>query len=418
MSLNDCFAPEQQLLSTAAALAQLRQQAKRAVGDTLCPLAQANGRVLAQALVSPRQVPGFDNAAVDGYALRASDLCADASTKLQLTAAISAGHSTGAALAPGKAARILTGARLPAGADTVVMQEDVQLEGDAVVIPAGISPGINWRPAGEDMAAGAEILPIGHKLRPQDIGCAAAMGLTQVRVYQPLKVAVFSTGDELVNAGEALDEDSVVDINRPMLLAFLSALGAEVTDLGILADCRATVVEKLAAAAREQDVILTSGGASTGDKDYIATAVQELGSLHFWRMAIKPGRPLAFGSLNQGRCVFIGFPGNPVATGVCFLRFAYPLLCALGGQQWPEPQTFSVTADFSLKKKPGRREWLRAQLLRDQNGQLRVKKHPKQGSGVLTSLVQADGLVELDEDITSVSPGTKVQFLSFKQFLG
>lgn len=421
-SLNDCFAQAQQLMPATEALARLRQHAQPLTGVETVPLSEACGRILAQPLLSPRQIPGFDNAAVDGYALRGQDLQAQGDTCLPVIDHIAAGHSTATELREGTAVRILTGARLPAGANTVVMQEDVQRDGNEVRIPAGIKAGINWRPAGEDMAIGAQILPAGQRLRPQDIGAAAAMGFTTLPVYQPLKVAVFSTGDEIREPGTPLAEDSVYDVNRYMLAAFLNQLGAEVTDLGILADDRQRVTEALQQAATDHQVILTSGGASTGDEDHIAAAINQLGSLHFWRMAIKPGRPLAFGSLKApGKdqdCLFIGFPGNPVATAVCFWRFAHPLLCTLSGQSWPEPQLFSLPADFTLRKKTGRREWLRAQLVRNANGELIVRKYPKQGSGILSSLVEADGLAEIPEDITHIQPGDPVMFLPFSQFTG
>jgi len=421
-SLNDCFAQAQQLMPTNEALARLRQHARPLTTTETLPLAKACGRILAQPLASPRQIPGFDNAAVDGYALRGQDLKAEGETQLQVIDHIAAGHSTLTELREGTAVRILTGARLPAGADTVVMQEDVQRHGDEVRIPSGIKAGINWRPAGEDMAIGAEILPAGQRLRPQDIGAAAAMGYTALTVYRPLKVAVFSTGDEIREPGTPLAVDSVYDVNRYMLAAFLGQLGAEVTDLGILADDRETVTSALHQAASEHQVILTSGGASTGDEDHIAAAIEQLGSLHFWRMAIKPGRPLAFGSIkaagNSQDCLFIGFPGNPVATAVCFWRFAHPLLCTLGGQTWPEPQLFKLPADFELRKKIGRREWLRAQLVTNAHGERCVHKYPKQGSGILSSLVEADGLAEIPEEVTHIQPGDPVLFLPFSQFSG
>ncbi len=418
--LNDCFAGHQQLMTAEEAQARLRAHARALVKPTPCPLGRALGKILARSLVSPRAIPGFDNAAVDGYAFSSHDLSVAGETRLQVIDHIAAGHSRNTQLTPGTAARILTGARMPAGADTVVMQEDVRRDGDWVIVPTGLKAGINWRPAGEDMARGSEILPAGHRLRPQDIGAIAAMGLSEVQVFEPLKVAVFSTGDEIREPGAPLADDSVYDVNRYMLGAFLSQMGAEVTDLGILADDRDTVLRALQAAADSHHVILTSGGASTGDEDHIAAAVEQLGSLHFWRMAIKPGRPLAFGSLRRSTdgedCIFIGFPGNPVATGVCFMRFAYPLLCTLAGQTWPELMQIPLPAAFSLKKKTGRREWLRAQLRRDSDGQLCVYRHPKQGSGILTSLVEADGLVEIPEAQTEIKPGDPVIFLPFQQF--
>jgi len=414
MTINDCcFAPAKNLLSVPDALAQLREAGQSVVETEVVSLADAQGRVLAEPLISGRDIPGFNNAAVDGYAIRAEDFNSQQTTLLPLVGQSTAGHASAEALKPGTTMRILTGAKMPEGADTVVMQEDVEVTDGQVSFPAGIEAGANWRPRGEDVANGQAVRPAGLRLRPQDIGMAAAIGCSQLRVYKALRVAVFSTGDEILEPGEPLREDSVYDINRYMLRSWLEAMGCAVTDLGILPDQYDAVSNALTAAAESHDVIMTSGGASTGDTDHIADVLAAEGTMNFWRLAMKPGKPLALGQLGKAR--FVGLPGNPVAVGVCFLRFAYPLLCTLSGQQWPEPRSYQLPAAFSMKKKAGRTEFMRSVLQQSEEG-LRVSSYAKQGSGVLSSLVEADGLVELAEDLTQVEEGDLVTFFPFDQF--
>jgi len=413
MTINDCFAPAKKLLSVPDALAQLREAGQPVVDTEIVSLADAPGRVLAEPLISGRDIPGFNNAAMDGYAIRAEDLNAEQSTQLPLVGQSTAGHASAEALKPGTAMRILTGAKMPDGADTVVMQEDVEVVDSQVNLPAGIKAGGNWRLRGEDVANGQPVREAGLRLRPQDIGMAAAIGCSQLRVYKALRVAVFSTGDEILEPGEPLREDSVYDINRYMLRSWLQAMGCTVTDLGILPDQYDAVQSALTQAATNHDVIMTSGGASTGDTDHITDVLAAEGSLNFWRLAMKPGKPLALGQMGNTR--FIGLPGNPVAVGVCFLRFAYPLLCTLSGQQWLEPRSYQIPAAFSMKKKAGRTEFVRSVLQQSEKG-LRVSSYAKQGSGVLSSLVEADGLVELAEDLTRVEEGDLLTFFPFDQF--
>jgi len=412
-TINCCFAPAKNLLSVPDALAQLRAAGQTVVESEVVALADAQGRILAEPLISGRDIPGFNNAAVDGYAIRATDLQDGQSTVLPLHGQSTAGHASAEALKPGTTMRILTGAKMPDGADTVVMQEDVEVADGQVTFPAGIKPGGNWRPKGEDVASGQQVRETGQRLRAVDIGIAAAIGYSQLRVYKPLRVAVFSTGDEIIEPGQPLAEDSVYDINRYMLLSWLEAMGCAVTDLGILPDEYDVVKSALSSAAEKHDVIMTSGGASMGDTDHIADVLSAEGAVNFWRLAMKPGKPLALGQIGQTR--FIGLPGNPVAVGVCFLRFAYPLLCHLSGQPWREPLSYPLPAAFKMKKKAGRTEFVRAVFEQTDNG-LRVNRYAKQGSGVLSSLVQADGLIELAEDLTQVEEGDLVTFYPFDQF--
>lgn len=406
-------------MTTEEAISRLKSAVEILVGTEKTGLFAASGRVLAQDLVSGRDIPGFDNAAVDGYAFNSADLEQERHRRLPISSYIQAGQAEGELLKPGTAARIFTGARMPEGADTVVMQEDVRIEEGFVILPDNIKAGINRRPRGEDVKRGQQLLAAGHKIRPQDIGMAAAIGYSEVEVYKPLKVALFSTGNEILEPGEPLGQDSVYDVNRYMLNSLLTTMGCQVTDLGILKDDRAIIEKSLTEAAQDHHVLVTSGGASTGDADHIAEVMEQQGTIHFWRLAIKPGRPLAFGTIDNGSggdTRFIGFPGNPVAVAVCFFRFAYPLLASLAGQNWPEPRYFELPSAFNMKKKNNRREWVRARLITDEQGRSQVDKHRKQGSGMLTSLVEGDGLVELADEVTEVRVGDRLPFMPFSQF--
>ncbi len=411
---NDCFDEKERLMSTAEAIAKLKKAAGAISSTEVVPIELASGRILAEDLHSTRDVPGFDNAAVDGYAFAYADYVIAKGQPMPVSQYIRAGRMMGQPLARGTAARIFTGAKIPVGADTVVMQEDVTLVDEDILLPEDLKQGINYRCRGEDVTKDQQLYTAGHCLSPTDIGMIAAFGYPKVKVFHPLKVAVFSTGDEIFEPGESLSEDGVYDVNRYMLQALLKTMGCETTDLGILKDDKKSIAQSLEKAAAEHQVIMTSGGVSTGDADHIAEILGESGEVGFWRLAIKPGRPLAFGKLHNQ--YFIGFPGNPVATAVCFLRFAYPLLAALSGQSWPEPQYLDLPATFKMKKKAGRREWVRAQLVAGAEGAVSVDKHPKQGSGVLTSMVEADGLVELPDELTEVEIGDRVAFMPFAQF--
>lgn len=412
---DDCFAFGGPLMSMADALALLRERTSVVAGTETQALPAAMGRVLADDVVAEIDVPAHDNAAVDGYALRATDLAAEGETRLTVAGRVAAGHPSEAPLAAGTAARIFTGAAMPPGADTVVMQEDVRLEDDCLIVPPGLKPGANRRLAGEDSRAGNAVLRAGTRLMPQHLALAASVGRGRLPVHTPLKVALFSTGDELVEPGEPLPAGGVFDSNRYLLRALLAPLPVEVTDLGILPDDRETVAGAVAAAAQWHDLLITSGGVSTGEEDHVRAAVEAAGSIHFWRLAIKPGRPVALGQV-AGKA-FIGLPGNPVAVMVCFLRFARPLLLRLAGASAEEPPTIRVAAGFSHKKKAERREWLRARLARGPDGQLRAEKFPRQGSGLISSLVQSDGLVEIAEDVTHVAEGSMVEFLPFSEVM-
>lgn len=410
---DDCFAYQTDRITAEQAWARLRESLSAMVRTETIALARASGRILATDVVAVRDLPNADNSAVDGYAVRHADLRGDAETRLRVTARIAAGELCEVRLAAGESARIFTGAMMPAGADTVIMQEDAREAGGEVLIPPGIKPGANRRRAGEDVRAGQVALSKGRHLQPQHLAMLAALGCARVKAWRKLRVALISTGDELREAGEELPHGAAHDANRPMLRALLDAMGVRVSDLGIVRDSAERVRDSLLRAAQTHDVILTSGGASVGDADHVVSAVRALGQLHFWSIAVKPGRPLAFGQVDKS--VFIGLPGNPVAALVCFALFVRPVLRLLGGGVWSEPRRFFPRADFDFTKKAGRREWLRGSLASGPAGELVARRFSRQGSGILTSLTHSDGLIELGEDLTQVWRGERVGFIPFSE---
>jgi len=384
-------------------------------------LLPAHGRVTAADIVAPVDLPPFDNSAVDGYAVRHADLRPDGDTALTVVGRLTAGARAKLALKPGAAIRIFTGAPMPEGADTVFMQEDVTAAGNGVTVPKGLKLGANRRLAGEDVPKGQVVLPAGSVLSPQHVALLAALGLTAVDVRRRLKVAIFSTGDEVVEPGSARPSAAIYDSNRYLLAELLGSLGAEVTDLGILADRPSDLVRALQAAAASHDLVLTSGGVSTGEADHVRSAVERIGSLVFWRVAIKPGRPVAMGVIPAeagGSAAFVGLPGNPVAVFVTFVRVVKPLLRRLSGARPDKLVALPVRAAFAYKKKKDRREYVRVALRRASDGEIEAVKHPQDGAGILTSLTETDGLLEFSEDVTSVAPGDRVGFLSYAQLVG
>ena len=414
---DDCFAHGGRLMSVNEALALLAERVRPVAEPETVPLADSLDRILAEDVRATRSVPPHDNAAVDGYAVYFDDLKSEDETRLPVTGRAAAGHPLGRPQRRGEAVRIFTGAPMPRGSDnatgpdTVMMQEDCRSDGDAVIIRPGIKRGANRRKTGEDVKAGAIILQAGQRLRPQDLGLAASTGLTALAVRRALAVALFSTGDELCEPGTPPPPGCVYDANRLTLAALLRRLGCRVGDLGILPDRREVIRAALDGAAAHYDAVITSGGMSTGEEDHIRAAVEALGSLHFWRLAIKPGRPLALGQI-RGK-PFIGLPGNPVAMMVTFLRFARPVLLRLMGARETAPVLFRVRADFEHRKKDGRREWVRARLVADPGGALVAKKFARDGAGILSSMVESDGLVELPENLTHLDAGSMVDFLPY-----
>jgi len=412
---DDCFAFSGPLLPIA--------DMERMIAERIAPVAEieevgvaaALGRVVAADVIAAQDLPPFDNSAVDGFAVRHADLAADAETRLAVVDRALAGHEVAHPLRSGEAIRIFTGAPMPAGADTVFMQEDCRIEGDAVVAPPGLERGANSRPAGEDVRAGTVMLPAGRRLTAQDLALAAAQGATTLAVRRRLRVAVFSTGDEIVEPGAARPAAAIFDANRHLLRALLEKFGAEVTDLGILRDARPALERAISVAAADHDLVLTSGGVSTGEADHVRAAVEAIGRLVFWRVAIKPGRPVAMGVVpgRGGASAFVGLPGHPAAVYVTFVRVVWPLLLRLAGAAPRAPLALPVRATFPYRKRGGRREYVRVTLRRAGDGVVEAVKFPVDGAGVITSLTETDGLVELGEDVTDIAPGATVHFLSY-----
>jgi molybdopterin molybdotransferase len=413
---DDCFAFGGPMMSVDEAVAIIATRVS-AVGEIeAVPLGKADGRILAGDISASLALPPFTNSAVDGYAVRSSDLPLREEAAFPVSGRIQAGASAQQPVKPGHAVRIFTGAPMPEGADTVFMQEDVRVD-DAgrVVVPAGLRPGANVRPVGEDIQLGTAALGAGLRLRPQDVALAAAFGLTQIDVRRRIRVAVFSTGNELVSPGDPRKSAQLYDSNRFMLMAMLARLGCEVRDLGILRDDRAALAQGLKKAAVTNDLILTSGGVSTGEEDHVKAAVEDVGTLVLWRMAIKPGRPVAMGII--GGTPFIGLPGNPVASFVTFAHVVRPTVLALSGAKPLPLLPMPVRAAFTYKKKIARREYVRVSLHKMDDGRLEAIKFPREGAGLLSSLVDTDGLVELGEEITQVAPGQTVGFLSYASLM-
>jgi len=410
--------PRPPLLAVRAAL-DVMLAAARAPGATeIVPTLNANGRVLALAQAATINVPSADNTQMDGYAVRAAD-CASGHATLTVSQRIPAGH-VGQFLAPGHAARIFTGAMIPEGADAVVMQEQCEASTAGLVTVRHNPASGEWiRRAGEDINAGAVILAAGTRLRSQELGLAASVGLASLPVYRRLRVAVFFTGDELVMPGEApggqLAPGAIYNSNRFLLRALLENLGCALTDFGIVPDTLEATRATLRSAARENDLIITSGGVSVGEEDHIKPAVEAEGRLNMWQIAVKPGKPLAFGEVRRddGAAFFIGLPGNPVSSFITFLLFVRPFILRMQGVTGSvEPRSYAMRADFNWPKPDRRNEFLRVRT--NAGGGLDI--FPNQGSGVLTSTVWGDGLVD-NPPGQAIAAGDIVRFIPFSELL-
>lgn len=410
---DDCFAMPQGVdwVPVDTALAKLRAALHPLTGTETCVTAQAAGRVLAQDVRAERSNPPRPNSAVDGYGF-AHAATGDGPQNLPLVQGrAAAGQPFDATVPHGAAIRILTGAILPDGVDTVVLEEDTATDGLTVVFDGPIKPNANTRTAGEDIEVGKLALPAGHRLRAPDLALLSALGIAQVPVHRRLRVGVLSTGDEIISAPDmpALPHQ-IWDANRPMLLSLAQGWGYEAVDLGHVGDDPVLISDALSQGAERADVILTSGGASAGDEDHVSALLRDSGTLSSWRIALKPGRPLALAVWN-GTPVF-GLPGNPVAAMVCALIFARPAFSLISGAGWSEPQGFTVPAAFSKRKKPGRREYLRARLTPEGSAEV----FRSEGSGRISGLSWATGLVELPDEAIDVTPGTPVRYLPYSGF--
>ena len=416
---SDCFAFGGKLTRIDEALQSILESLAIKKETEQISLNRALNRFLAEDVIALENVPADNNSAVDGYSIFFDDLNETGSTALPVIGKAAAGRPLNCIQKRGEAVRIFTGAVMPHGAnsedpDTVLMQEDIQLENEKVIIPPGIKRGSNRRLLGEDIVAGTRVLEAGMRLRPQDIGLAAATGKALLSVRKPLRVAVFSTGDEVTDPGEELARGKIYDSNRFTLMNLLTTVGCEVEDIGIIPDKPALIEKAVASSIQQKDLIITSGGVSTGEEDHVKNFIEKTGELLFWRLAIKPGRPVALGRLKG--TFFIGLPGNPVAAMVTFLKIARPIILHLSGAKDIYPRPLIGRADFNYTKKPERREFVRVKVDKNEKEELVFRKYKKEGAGILSSLVFADGLVELSEEATRIRKGDTVKYFPFSEF--
>jgi molybdopterin molybdotransferase len=404
------------LLTVAEAQARILDGVSALTATETLSIRDALGRVLAENIVSPIDVPSHTNSAMDGYALRAADLPADGVHSYPVPGTSWAGRPWLAPIEPGQAIQIMTGGMMPAGADTVVMQEQVEREGDSVRIGTGHKRGQNVRAAGEDIATGQSVMTAGKRLTAADIGVLASLGLGEVSVYRRLKVAFFSTGDELRAVGEPLAAGEIHDSNRYTLYGMLKKLDVEIIDMGVVRDRRELVEQAFKEAAASADAIITSGGVSVGEADFVKETLEKLGSMSFWKIAMKPGRPVTFGHINDA--VFFGLPGNPVSVMVTFFQFVRPALLKMSGAT-DAASVYSVRARTltALRKRPGRFEFQRGVLEQSEPGEFSVRSVGAQGSGILRSMSEANCFILLQPDQTSVEAGQEVLVQPFQNLI-
>lgn len=407
-----CYEGDPVLLPVAEAMRRIDAHMPVITDTEPVSLVDALGRIVAEDVMSPVDVPGHTNSAMDGYALRGADLPQSGERRLKVVGAVMAGSVFEGELEPGAAVRVMTGAPLPKGADTVVMLEQSEVDGDTVAIGEGHRPGQNVRQAGEDLRRGDTAVKKGTRIMPAELGVLASFGRERVKVFRRLKVACFSTGDELRSPGDPREFGAVFDSNRYTLRGMLTRIGTEVVDMGVVPDNREALHRALKDAAGYADAIITSGGVSAGDADYVKETLESLGRVGFWKIAIRPGRPLAFGLIDNA--AFFGLPGNPVAVMVTFYQFVKPALCQMMGERDPRPTPeLTATCVSKLRKKKGRVEYYRAVLERDEKGKLLVRSTGKTGSGLLHTMSDANCFIVLDDDAGSVEPGTQVNVQPF-----
>ncbi|MGO8781109.1 MAG: gephyrin-like molybdotransferase Glp [Rhodomicrobium sp.] len=413
-ALDDCLAFSGRRLLHAEAIALLKDLASPIGESERVDIHRASGRVSAEIVLAPRPIPAHTNAAVDGYAFAFESYDAKEGTAFSTAGRAAAGQALEGPIPAGSAARIFTGAIVPKGCDTVAMQEDCRVENGTVLIPGGLKKGANRRLAGEDVAEGATLILPGQRLRPQDAAALAARGKGEIACARQPRVCIFSSGNEVLAPGSAFEQGKVYDANGPMLAGLFAPLGLSVSYGGILPDRREAVDEALHKAAREADLIVTSGGASLGEEDHIVAALKGADALSLWQLAIKPGRPMGVGKIGSSLC--FALPGNPVAVMVCALLYVWPVARRLSGEPWIEPQRLFFPAGFEIRsRKQGRREFFRGWLERD-GERLVVKKYPRDGSGLISSLRAASGLIEIPEDVNAIREGDSVSFIPFTDF--
>jgi molybdopterin molybdotransferase len=396
-----------------AFLAQLVQPVRE---QETVPLMQAHGRILAQDVVSPISVPPHDNSAMDGFAFSGAELTAGQASSFKVVGTAFAGAAWQGTVGDGECVRIMTGAIMPTGLDTVAPQELVKTEGDTVLVPPGLlQPGDNRRLLGEDLMAGQPALHAGTRLNPAACGLLASMGLPSVNVWRKPKVAYFSTGDEILSLGESPREGAVYDSNRYTVAGLVQALGCEWIDMGVVRDDPSALEQAFVDAAAQADAIITSGGVSVGEADHTKAMMKKLGDVAFWRIAMRPGRPMAVGRIQRGvrSAVLFGLPGNPVAVMVTFAAFVRPALQQLMGWQAPPLPLLKAKTTEALRKKPGRTEYQRGIVSTNAAGELQVSITGNQGSGVLSSMVQANGLIVLGHAQGNVAVGDAVDVMMF-----
>ena len=410
-AIDPCFENQPSMLNVEQAIAELLRDAK-AVGKTeRINLMTATGRILAQDLESLIDVPGFDNSAMDGYALNTNDSERARTEGLEITQRIPAG-SIGTALQPGTCARIFTGAPIPEDANAVAIQEICRVDNNRIFFDRELCNAENIRPRGNDIKTGSTILHDGTLLQAAHLGLAASVGIAEIDVYRKLRVAIFSTGDELVEPGKPLARGQIYNSNRYQLQALLESQGCEVIDLGTAADTFETTRDTLLQGAKQADLVMTTGGVSVGEEDHVKAALESVGELTMWRIKMKPGKPLVFGRIAE--IPFIGLPGNPVSVFVTFLLFARPYLQTLQGKKLTEPQSYEVRAGFDYRAKQ-RREYVRVRLNNDAPDGLTAETFSRQGSDVMSSIAWSDGLVEIAEGAT-IQVGDMVRFLPFSEW--
>jgi molybdopterin molybdotransferase len=398
-------------LSVEQALERIATDVRPVSGFEQLPIRAALNRVLAGDIFSPMDVPAYTNSAMDGYALAAADLPASGQRELRVIGSVFAGQPFRGSLSRGECLRIMTGGMMAEGTDTVVKQEDVERRGDCVIVGPGHRAGQNVRQAGEDMASGQTVLQGGRLLCPADIGLLASLGIAEVRVSRRVRVAFFSTGDELRSVGEALGPGQLFDSNRYTLHGMLSRLGIDPVDMGVVRDRREEVAQAFREASAVADAVITTGGVSVGEADYVKETLESLGRVSFWKIAMKPGRPLAFGRVKDA--LFFGLPGNPVSTMVTFYQFVQPALQRLMGQSAQQDLRLKVPCTSPLKKARGRVDFQRGVLARDGSGGLTVRSTGPQGSAILSSMSQANCFIILPADWGDVPAGTEVEVQAY-----